>query len=860
MKWSGRRQTSYPPASRAVARGAQGRACVLALSAILQFPLANAGCGETPGAGYSFFLNGKAFSPATMSLVGRPDQLAPGDLISVDNIWLTLGPERDCRFRSAREGVLLELAGGGARWVGVRVERTYEDGPGLVDGMAPLSEADVKGLWGLSAEVWTHSCATKAPWLDASRVYLSLGQSASAGNQDLPDLPRGLRYLKAMRFVGWKNLSKLRDLEFLDALPQQEFDLRLIAGLPRLRVLRLFSRDLKQIEALGTLPALESLDLRFHDNVTDIGFARSLRHLRDVQLRSSSVRDLSPLADLKELETIDANQTLVNRLPNGPLPALRSLDIIGTPVAEDAVVSFRQAHPGVRVRHRWNESLREALLAVTRVRVGSGEACGLDEAAPARYETTDAAEIAELMRMLVVDERESGGVCGCLGGAALEFFRGEQLVETTNLVCNRMVRWSGWPGDGILADANATAVVEWLARRGVTGPKDEISETQARVAASQRKTERAVVGMSQRLRKAFEQDGGAAETPRYQLFPPLFASEFPAPRDRIRILLQILGADVGSWSGLAWQEQVADHLLRGYSRGALEEACKMALLGDDRQVRRGAARFWISWQSPLETWPAGRAPALRSALLTVLQESRSPDLRQRAQSLVLAWWGELPAAERERRLQAGLHDPSEPVRRKAMLTAGQAGARSTEGVLLRALRGEPAEVVELPTVPPDEEDATDSSAESIGRDLPSSEIAGLALGYLQSRDGLPLIEEQTATKSSAMLRVARSLIEGRCDLVVAEDFRTRDHNQALQLAAVESVVRCRGRLGLDLALSYRQATAWWEPEWVTENLKRMLLAGDPPGGASLKTAKTLAELRGWYQQYGAKYLSRLSGQ
>lgn len=110
-----------------------------------------------------------------------------------------------------------------------------------------------------------------------------------------------------------------------------------------------------------------------------------------------------------------------------------------------------------------------------------------------------------------------------------------------------------------------------------------------------------------------------------------------------------------------------------------------------------------------------------------------------------------------------------------------------------------------------------------------------------------------------MLRVARSLIEGRCDLVVAEDFRTRDHNQALQLAAVESVVRCRGRQGLDLALSYRQATAWWEPERVTENLKRMLLAGDPPGGASLKTAKTLAELRGWYQQYGAKYLSRLSG-
>lgn len=808
--------------------------------------------------GYRFLLDAKPFTPATVSVAGRPGHLAPGDLISVNGIWMTLGSEREYRFRSAREGVLLELPGGGTRWVGVRVEPNYGEGPDFIDGMAPLSHDEVQGLWGLRAEVWTRSCATKALWLDTSRVYLSLGQSASEGHQDLPELPQGLRYLEAMRFVGWKNLAKLRDLEFIDVLPEREFDLRLITGLPRLKVLRLVSGSLKRTEALATLAALESLYLSFHEEVTDIEFARSLTHLRELQIRSTGIRDLTPLVDLRQLETVDADQTPLARLPNGLLPALRRLDVIGTPVLGDAVAAFRQEHPGVRVRYRWNESLREALVGVTRVRVGPGETCGLGEAAPAPYETTDAAEISELMELLVVDEKESGGVCGCLGGAELEFFRGQQLLETTNLVCNEMLRWSGWPGDGTLTAVNATAVVEWLARRGMNGPKDEIHETQVRLAASQRKTERAVVGMSQRLRKAFEEDGGAAETPRYQLFPSLFASEFPAARDRIRILLRILGADVGSWSGLEWQEQVADHLLRTYPLGELEDVCQRALLGDDRQLRRGAARFWDSWQSPLESWQAGRASALRSALLTVLQESRSPDLRQRALSLILAWWGELPAAEREGRLQAGLHDPSEPVRRKAMLIAGQVGATSTEGMLLRVLHGEPAEIVALPTVPPDEEDATDSSAETIGADVPSSEIAGLALGYLQSRHALPLIEEQATTKGSAMLRVARSLIDDRCDLVIADDFRTRDHNQVLQLAAVESVVRCRGRHGLDLAISYRQATHWWEPEQVANDLKRMLLAGDPPGGASLKTAKSLAELRGWYQQYGAQYVNRLS--
>ena len=52
----------------------------------------------------------------------------------------------------------------------------------------------MRGLWGLSAEVWTPSCATKAAWLDVARVYLRLGQSAGRGEENLlPELPRGQR-------------------------------------------------------------------------------------------------------------------------------------------------------------------------------------------------------------------------------------------------------------------------------------------------------------------------------------------------------------------------------------------------------------------------------------------------------------------------------------------------------------------------------------------------------------------------------------------------------------------------------------------------------------------------------------------
>ena len=110
-----------------------------------------------------------------------------------------------------------------------------------------------------------------------------------------------------------------------------------------------------------------------------------------------------------------------------------------------------------------------------------------------------------------------------------------------------------------------------------------------------------------------------------------------------------------------------------------------------------------------------------------------------------------------------------------------------------------------------------------------------------------------------MLRVARALYDERCDLLTAGDFRTKDSSQALQLAAVESVVRCRGKHALDLALGYREATHWWEEGHVAGVLKTMLLASDPPGASVLRTAKTLAELRGWYQEYGAKYVELTRG-
>ena len=75
---------------------------------------------SSPPSGHHFSLDGKPFSPEIVTVAGRRGELAAGDLIQVNGIWLTLGEERDYRFRSATEGVLLEVGDNQTRWVGVR--------------------------------------------------------------------------------------------------------------------------------------------------------------------------------------------------------------------------------------------------------------------------------------------------------------------------------------------------------------------------------------------------------------------------------------------------------------------------------------------------------------------------------------------------------------------------------------------------------------------------------------------------------------------------------------------------------------------------------------------------------------------
>src|SRR5262245_1039160 len=122
-----------------------------------------------------------------------------------------------------------------------------------------------------------------------------------------------------------------------------------------------------------------------------------------------------------------------------------------------------------------------------------------------------------------------------------------------------------------------------------------------------------------------------------------------------------------------------------------------------------------------------------------------------------------------------------------MLVAGRAGAASAEERLLAELAEGPA-----------------------------ADTAALALGYLRSPRAGEALAHGDAPGAPAAKRVALALAAASCERLAAEDFRTPERDQALQLAAVEAVVRCQGRHALEHALAYRQASHWREPEQVAE--------------------------------------------
>ncbi len=204
-----------------------------------------------------------------------------------------------------------------------------------------------------------------------------------------------------------------------------------------------------------------------------------------------------------------------------------------------------------------------------------------------------------------------------------------------------------------LSPKSASLLVDWLAARNVRGPSDERAAAAEQQRAGERKLAQATTGMSPVLAKAFR----AGPQP----FKTALEREIPDKSGQIVAWLRVLGTSNDSWSELDGIDHAADEALKQYDAATLAPAVSAALLGQDRQLRRGAARLWMSWQSPLKDWQPSNAAELHSIVLQVQQDAHYYPLRMEALKHLNAWQAELPAEEIDRRLSAGLHDPAPQV-------------------------------------------------------------------------------------------------------------------------------------------------------------------------------------------------------
>ena len=114
-------------------------------------------------------------------------------------------------------------------------------------------------------------------------------------------------------------------LESLDAADRKLTDVRPLAGLSKLKVLRLRNNQLKSVAPLAGLVALETLDLG-DNQIADVSPLTSLARLKELRLENNQIVDVAALGKLAELEELNLDR---NRIADArPLLALKKLSTL----------------------------------------------------------------------------------------------------------------------------------------------------------------------------------------------------------------------------------------------------------------------------------------------------------------------------------------------------------------------------------------------------------------------------------------------------------------------------------------------------------------------------------------------------
>jgi hypothetical protein len=563
---------------------------------------------QAPEDGYVFVIDGKTRRPPTFSLNGTPARRSAGDVVYIGEIPIVLDGPGTYRYRTTdrKDGRLFQIG---------------DDGKESVVGASALSrltDEEIGRLRGVRLDSWPEGTATRLERLDPSKAAVEITDNTHREGA-MPPLPAGLRYLivdesSNSGIRDFQALARQKDLRLFRAslMTARSFDVAHLKANAGLRILHLGSTSLENPGTIAAFPELRLIDLSWNDSLKDISWIRGMKFLVSLAIDQTGVEDLSPLEGLGAIGTVDADRSPVRTLPRGGIPTLTSLRIMGAKVSDADVAAFRRDNPQCKVAHRWAEALRDKFAAATRLRVRTGGTCHSNpDEEKTLFEEKDAKELQALVRSIVIDEPRSGFHCMCCGEPSFEFYAGEALLGTVGFHHGNGLRWSGgWPGDAALTPECADGLADWLAKRGVTGPKREREESRRRAAAQSRRWDRVKAIVSPELWEQMT----AAKSQKDLRAALLAASD-------VKLCLRLYGSHDGSWNLEAGLDSAVKAILEETDGKTLSEA--VAAVQGDPEGALGAARWVLNEKRGKELTPEVRARCLPAMARIGLSHSRA---------------------------------------------------------------------------------------------------------------------------------------------------------------------------------------------------------------------------------------------
>lgn len=602
---------------------------------------------------YSFKLDGIAIDPVVISLNPSQNKPQEGDLVLIDDILLTLGPEKtyDLKSTPKEDGRLLAMTENGPQVIGVKVSWTFKDEKKVIlDPLSKLSVEEIRRLRGVVLDVWNDQIAARLKHVNPASTCLTITDNTAQGTErTLPPLPPTIQYLRIRErsnqgIEDYSGLSKLTSLSFLMVHSMTgPVDVESLRNSPALKYLDLRQTRIRNETAFTKLPQLRYMNLAFVNGVTSISFISDLPALAELNVQGTKVTDLSPLANHKCLVSVTANQTPIQNLPRTTVPSLRHLQAMSTKLSDEVVAEFARANPQCQMLFRWEHALREALSGVTRLRLRSGGTCHRDiSQEKTLLEVKDKAKIAKLIENIGIDEQRSGSHCLCCGDPSFEFFNDNKLVLTLGFHHGQAVRWpETWPGDGALTDTSADFLCQWLADNGILDPLQQREHQKRRDAAAKRRMATYVALIPKDIVSKLQTAQSADEAGK------AFVDGVADDVARAELCLKLFGCDQGSWN----QDNGLDNLLKESLLPLIKPEHLVGVLtkATDTQTLNGAGRWLFSEGK----WKSLDEKALKSVLPMVAKNALEHPRPHNRQETLKAL-GEIKSAEAKALLRSAL--------------------------------------------------------------------------------------------------------------------------------------------------------------------------------------------------------------